>query len=182
MEPLRRNRHDVCMAISHDDKYIAISLNERVYVYQANIGRIRRVHLLNEMEAYRVHQRNPQSAPLNHPIRPMNWRELSQEARNQNALLERKLSFSPDGKNLIIATHLADQHVYLDVWDCETEPWTIRTGHSRSVKLPPVSGMALNPPQDSFLSFSQSLTCPSISRTMGILPVYSMIPPTARRS
>lgn len=127
------------MAMSRDDKYVAVAFNEYVYIYQINMGRIRRVHLSEEMDKYQVHEDYSLGTPLISPKRPMNWKEVSQEAQRQGALIERKLSFSTDGKNLIIATHLANHHIYLDVWDCDNEPWNIKPGYSRSFKLPPVS-------------------------------------------
>lgn len=128
------------MAMSHDDKYVAVAFNEYVHVYQINMGRIRRVHLSEEMDKYQVNEDYSLGTPLVSPKRPMNWKEVSQEAQRQGALIERKLTFSTDGKNMIIATHLANHHVYLDVWDCDSEPWNIKPGYSRSFKLPPVSG------------------------------------------
>lgn len=139
----QRNRSSICMAVSRDDRYVAFTLNDQVLVYQIGNGSIRRVFLAEQTDVYQVRVEQQQQRPISSCVkRPLTLKEASQESQRQKTVIERKLSFSPDAKHLIVATHLGDHHVYLDVWDCATEPWTIKPGYSRSFKLPPVSDTA----------------------------------------
>jgi len=118
------------MAMSRDDKYVAISVDEQVSVFQINKGGFRRVHLSEQRDTYMAHQG---SVSLEH------HRSSSYDAQTKSTLMGREISFSPDNRKLIIATHLGDHVVYLDIWNTETEPFSIESDYMRSVKLPPVS-------------------------------------------
>jgi hypothetical protein len=133
------------LTVSRDDKYVALTLNDQVQIYQIDLSMIKRVIVPNQMQAYQLPPHLLQHNSMDpHQLqapskRALTWKEAAQEAQRQGALIERKIAFSSDGKRLIIATHLGDHHVYLDVWDCSSEPFKITSDYSRSFKLPPVS-------------------------------------------
>lgn len=65
---------------------------------------------------------------------------MTQERARQNAIQERKLNFTKNSDMLIVATHLGDHCVYLDVWELNSDGlWGIKTDYHRSFRLPPVS-------------------------------------------
>jgi hypothetical protein len=140
IEESSRSFPPVSISVSRNDKYVAFTLNDQVRAYRLGMHNIRRIHISGQMETYELPNHFIQNSTIKlDGKKALSHKDAEQEAHRQNAVIERKLAFSVDGEKLIIATHLADHHVYLDVWDCTAEPWTIKPEHSRSFKLPPVS-------------------------------------------
>jgi hypothetical protein len=147
VEAARRGFPELCLAISHDDTYAALAINDQVQVYRIDLGNIRRVILPDQMQSYHLPPHLLRSALpganqlQNASKKALTWKEAAQEqqALRQGVLVERKLSFSPDSRKLVVATHLGDNHVYIDVWDCAQEPFKTSNDFSRCFKLPLVS-------------------------------------------
>lgn len=164
------------MAVSRDDKYVALSVNDQIQIYRLDLSVIRRVILPGQMQSYQLAPhlaRNLSVDPnaLQSPSKKaLTWKEAEQEAQRQSALIERKLWFSEDSQKLVIATHLGDHHVYLDVWDCSTDPFKITSDYSRSFKLPPVSLRTLKMIRRQRASLN---SIRSGRRTMETSPAYS---------
>lgn len=132
------------MTLSRNDRYVALTLNDEVRVYQAGNGRLRRVTLQDQMQGSYQSPSQHKTASDNRTAqlankKKLSWKEMEQEAQQQNAVQDRKLYFSSSNEEMVVATHLGDHSVHLDVWDCRSEPWTTKTYLSRSLKFPPVS-------------------------------------------
>ncbi|EHA21878.1 hypothetical protein ASPNIDRAFT_41197 [Aspergillus niger ATCC 1015] len=101
-----------CMVMSRNDRYVAFTLQDQVRVYEICTRTIQRVSLGSGMD---------RSSDFGH---------------RSEAIIERKLQFSPDGKHFAIATHLGDHYAYVDVWNCTFQQWSIVPDKSKSFKLP----------------------------------------------
>lgn len=137
----------ICAAVSSNDRYAAVSVNDHLQVFEINQRHVRRIILHDQMlpqgeQTGPVHKRTgplSRNLPSNPSKKALSWHDMEQEKKRQSAVIERKLWFSPSSDKLIVATHLADHHVYLTLWDCTREPWTTSSDYSRSFQLPPVS-------------------------------------------
>lgn len=118
----------ICMSMSRDDKRIALSLDDQVHVYELgnlyDLGTrsIRKVNLADQINSY-PNRGSP---------------ELIPDDKRWKAGIERRVEFSVDGKNLVIATCVEDQFAYVDLWDCDVEPWSIVAGGFGLTRLPSV--------------------------------------------
>ncbi|KAF1817394.1 hypothetical protein P152DRAFT_510633 [Eremomyces bilateralis CBS 781.70] len=131
---------EICISVSRDDNYIAMTLNDDIHIFQVQSRRVRRVILHDREQASPLHgSHHPKKNQVLSPSKKaLSWREVTQETARQNAILERKLSFTKNNNMLIVATHLADHCVYLDVWEANSDGlWGVKTDYNRSFKLPP---------------------------------------------
>ncbi|PYH89178.1 hypothetical protein BO71DRAFT_363986 [Aspergillus ellipticus CBS 707.79] len=120
-----------CMVMSRNDRYVAFTLKDQVRVYEICTRTIQRVSLgsgldqLSDLGDRSVMGASPSA------------KGTAYEGKRQEAVIERKLQFSPDGKQFVIATHLGDHYAYVDVWNCTFQQWNIVPERSKSFKLPP---------------------------------------------
>jgi hypothetical protein len=133
-----RHHTDCCMVMSRNDKFVALAVNDGIRLYQTSAGHIRRIQLHEQLNLYQhlAQERRLLQGPAG---RSLSSREAAREAQHQSSVVEKRLSFSPSGDRLVIATHLADQHVYVDVYKTDTEPCTPISPQPRFFQLPPVS-------------------------------------------
>lgn len=118
----------IYMTMSRDDKRIALSLDDQVHVYELgnlyDLGArsIRKINLTDQINSY-PNRGSP---------------ELTPDDKKWKTSVERRVEFSVDGKNLVIATCVEDQFAYIDLWDCDVEPWSIVAGGFGLTRLPSV--------------------------------------------
>jgi hypothetical protein len=149
---------DICLAVSRDDRFVAVSINAQIHIYNLEDG-IRAIPFHQQVHVYELRGGNSyrRVIPIGHPTshdstkepersestwfgvqaKALSSKEAAEEERRQSAIMSRKLYFSTDSKQLIVATQLGDHCVYIDVWDCTHEPVSTISEHSRSFKLPP---------------------------------------------
>ncbi|KAL5337326.1 hypothetical protein BJX70DRAFT_370105 [Aspergillus crustosus] len=121
-----------CMVMSRDDRYVAFTLNDHIQVYEIGASGIREVQL-GDMTS--KHFKNP---GLSENINDSPMGETAdQQEKDTETIVARKLQFSVDGKRFIVATHLGDRDVYVDVWNCTEQQWKLEVDGSKSFKLPP---------------------------------------------
>ena len=121
-----------CMVMSRNDRYVAFTLQDQVRVYEICTRTIQRVSLGSGMD---------RSSDFGHRSvmgASPNAKGTAYQGKRQEAIIERKLQFSPDGKHFAIATHLGDHYAYVDVWNCTFQQWSIVPDKSKSFKLPSV--------------------------------------------
>ncbi|OJI83714.1 hypothetical protein ASPTUDRAFT_190162 [Aspergillus tubingensis CBS 134.48] len=119
-----------CMVMSRNDRYVAFTLQDQVRVYEICTRTIQRVSLGSGMD---------RSSDFGHRSvmgASPNAKGTAYQGKRQEAIIERKLQFSPDGKHFAIATHLGDHYAYVDVWNCTFQQWSIVPDKSKSLKLP----------------------------------------------
>lgn len=145
------------IVMSPDDRYVAFTLNDEVRVYEIGTKYIRKVSIDLNLNHHKIHSAG----------NAMTVEDTSE--KSSKAALERKIQFSVDGKNLVVATHLGGQDAFVDVWNCSTEQWNIAPDSSRTFKLPPVGlSLVLR------VSSADILTADSGQRTTKVPPVCSM--------
>ncbi|KIW07107.1 hypothetical protein, variant [Verruconis gallopava] len=127
---------DCCMVMSRDDKYVALAVNDSVRLYQMTIGQIRRVRLHEQLHLYQhlAKERRLLQSPAPGAL---SSRDAAREAQSQSAVVEQKLSFSPSGDRLVVATHLADHYVYVDVYKLDGEPCSPISSQPKCFPMPP---------------------------------------------
>ncbi|KAF2734033.1 hypothetical protein EJ04DRAFT_524020 [Polyplosphaeria fusca] len=150
---------DWCLAVSRNDKLVAISMSDNIQIYEIEDDGIRLVSFHHQIHAHELRggvslQRTipigrPKSEESDHAPQRIEtgWFgtqgkglssiEAAEEHQRQSAIVSRKLYFSTDSKRLVVATQLGDHCVYVDVWDCTREPVSTISEHSRSFKMPP---------------------------------------------
>tara|TARA_R110002003_G_scaffold1048_7_gene22211 strand:- start:914 stop:2062 length:1149 start_codon:yes stop_codon:yes gene_type:complete len=151
--------HETCIAVSKDDKHIAISMNDQIDLFSLANG-LKRIAFQHQMDVYELrggisHRRSipvtrttsddsvtePGNADLGGWFgahsKALNFKEAAEEQSRQTAIISRKLYFSTDSQRLVVATQLGDHCVYIDVYDITREPVSTISEHSRSFKLPP---------------------------------------------
>ncbi|KAL2865848.1 uncharacterized protein BJX67DRAFT_357522 [Aspergillus lucknowensis] len=124
-----------CMVMSRDDRYVAFTLKDQIRVYELGASGIREICLGGKTD----HQAGADYiSPVKAHIKSSTGAETTTEEENiSQVVIARKLQFSVDGKHFIIATHLGDQYVYVDVWNCIEQQWTLDADSSKYFKLPP---------------------------------------------
>ncbi|OCL02328.1 hypothetical protein AOQ84DRAFT_304929 [Glonium stellatum] len=127
-----RNIH-IDVSVSRNDKYAAISLNDQLQVYQLGDRKVGQTDWANEPARPDILRADTGWFGT---CKTSNLKETAEETQRQNVMIGRRLSFSPDDK-LIVATHLGDHRVYIDVWDCTREPVSTISEYPRSFRLPP---------------------------------------------
>lgn len=153
---------EMCLAVSRNDKFIAISLTDQILVFKLENGGIKKLAFHHEINVYEMrggvsHKRtisvgratsDDTATILNDMERSepgwfggqgkgLSSREKAEEQQRQTAIISRKIYFSTDSTRLVVATQLGDHCIYVDVWDCTTEPVSTVAEHSRSFKMPP---------------------------------------------
>ncbi|KAF1965866.1 hypothetical protein BU23DRAFT_574517 [Bimuria novae-zelandiae CBS 107.79] len=153
---------EICLAVSRNDKFVAVSLNDEILLYGLDNGAIKKLAFYHQINVYEIrggttHKRTisvgrttsddtvvtlndfGRSEPgwFGGQGRGLSSREKAEEQQRQTAIISRKIYFSTDSKRLVVATQLGDHCIYVDVWDCTTEPVTTIAEHSRSFKMPP---------------------------------------------
>lgn len=150
--------------MSRNDRYVAFTLQDQVRVYEICTRTIQRVSLGSGMD---------RSSDFGHRSvmgASPNAKGTAYQGKRQEAIIERKLQFSPDGKHFAIATHLGDHYAYVDVWNCTFQQWSIVPDKSKSFKLPSVCISVLPSTRIVQLTFSSSGPA-----TTGTLRGYSMM-------
>jgi hypothetical protein len=148
---------DICLAVSRNDKYAAMSINDQIHIFSLENG-LKPISFHHQISVYELrggtsHKRTipigrttSDESITEHQKPETGWfgvqkgissTEAAEEQRRQSAIVSRKLYFSSDSKQLAVATQLGDHCVYIDVWDCTREPVSTISEHSRSFKLPP---------------------------------------------
>jgi len=152
---------EICVAVSRNDKYVAVSLNDQILIFTLENG-IKQLAFHHQIHVYEFrggtcHRR---TIPVGRTMSDetvatfseiqkgdMGWfsnqkkglstREKAEEQQRQTAIISRKINFSTDSKRFVIATQLGDHCIYVDVWDCTKEPVATIAEHSRSFRMPP---------------------------------------------
>jgi hypothetical protein len=149
----------ICLAVSRNDKYVAVSINDQIQIFRLSEDGIRSVPFHHQIHVYELrggtsHRRtipigrttSDESIPETHrnetgwfgvQAKGLSSKEAAEEQKRQSAIVSRKLYFSTDSGRLAVATQLGDHCVYVDVWDCTREPVSTISEHSRSFKMPP---------------------------------------------
>jgi hypothetical protein len=153
---------ELCLAVSRNDKLAAVSLNDRILIFSLENGGIKKLAFHHQINVYETRGGTIQRRTI--PIgrttsddtvsilndfersepgwfggqgRVLSSREKAEEQQRQAVIISRKIYFSTDSRGLVVATQLGDHCIYVDVWDCTTEPVTTVAEHSRSFKMPP---------------------------------------------
>ncbi|KAJ4289755.1 hypothetical protein N0V90_011085 [Kalmusia sp. IMI 367209] len=150
---------DICLAVSKNDKFAAVSMNDQILIFSLENG-IKQLafhHQINvfEMRGGACHKRtisvgrttsDDTITTLGQKVEPgwfggqgkgLSSKEKAEEQQRQSVIISRKIYFSTDSKRLVVATQLGDHCIYVDVWDCTTEPVTSVAEHGRSFRMPP---------------------------------------------
>lgn len=153
---------EVNLSVSRNDKLVAVSLNDEVMVFIVENNKIRRLSFHHQIKIYEINDGVPynRTIPIGRAMsgdsiftlndsgrsepgwfggqgRGLSSREKAEEQQRQTAIISRKIDFSTDSRELIIATQLSDHCIYIDAWNCTTDPITSIDEHSRSFKMPP---------------------------------------------
>ncbi|KAE8153995.1 hypothetical protein BDV25DRAFT_136365 [Aspergillus avenaceus] len=121
----------IYMVMSRDDRYVAFTLNNEIYLYEIMPNSIRKVSLGDSGDASaQVSDMPPGVTRMGISLE----NDILQHER-QSTVMERKLQFSVDGKYFVIATHLDDYSAYVDVWDLSLKRWNVVPGRSRSFRI-----------------------------------------------
>ncbi|RAQ65311.1 hypothetical protein COH20_008667 [Aspergillus flavus] len=117
------------MVMSRDDRYVAFTLKNEVRVYEIIAGGIVRVSFGDTGDpSASLYDMTPAPTHIASPLG-------NDGTPGQEAIIERKLQFSVDGKYFVIATHLTDCNAYVDVWDLSLKRWDTVPGKSQSFRL-----------------------------------------------
>jgi hypothetical protein len=149
----------ICLAVSRNDKFVAVSINDQIQIFRLSEDGIRSVAFHHQIHVYELrggasHKRtipigrttsdeNISEAPRHEAgwfgvqAKGLSSKEAAEEQMRQSAIVSRKLYFSTDSERLAVATQLGDHCIYVDVWDCTREPVSTISEHSRSFKMPP---------------------------------------------
>ena len=153
---------EICLTVSRNDKFVAVSLNEEILIFGLNGGNIKRLtfhHEINvfEMKAGYAHRRtlpvgrfaSDDTASTLNGIegsgagwfgghgKGLSSQEKAEEQQRQTAIISRKINFSSDSTKLVVATQLSSHCIYVDAWDCTQEPVATISELSRSFRMPP---------------------------------------------
>ncbi|KAL2815497.1 hypothetical protein BJX63DRAFT_389673 [Aspergillus granulosus] len=135
IETQQRTLPITCMIMSRDDRFVAFALKDEVRVYEIGASGIREIRLGGETDRYPA-RKYVHSATA--PLKNGSEAEISiREEESNETVFARRLQFSVDGKRFIVATHLGDQYVYVDVWNCIDQEWNLDVDSSKSFKLRP---------------------------------------------
>lgn len=116
------------MAVSRDDKYVALTMKYELQVYNMSVKPMKRVWL-GEVTNHNAYFSNRS---------PVGAYGEALELERQKTVLEQKLHFAADSRRFILATYLGDHRAYVDVWDCKDQDWEMKPSRSRLFQLPPV--------------------------------------------
>ncbi|ORY17956.1 hypothetical protein BCR34DRAFT_583230 [Clohesyomyces aquaticus] len=147
----------ICLAVSRNDKFTAASMGDQIFIYRLDDG-IKLMAFHHQIQVFELrggvsHRRtinvgrNQNEDLVAEQFKNAGWfgeqrkglssKEVAEEQQRQGAVVSRKLYFSTDSKQLVVATQLGDHCVYVDVWDVSREPVSTISEHSRSFKMPP---------------------------------------------
>ncbi|KAL4901396.1 hypothetical protein BDW74DRAFT_187782 [Aspergillus multicolor] len=132
VETLQPSSPITCMVMSRDDRYVAFTLEDEVRVFEIDTTEIRQVRFGDKTDYYTIE--NALEADVND-----SHETVAQNEKRAGAVIARRLQFSVDGRRFIVATHLGNQYVNVDVWNCNEQQWKLEPGGSKSFKLPPWS-------------------------------------------
>lgn len=160
---MSRRLTEVCISVSRNDKFVALSLNDQIQLFSLEDG-IKPIAFHHQIHVYELrggisHKRvipvgrsisdddlktinndgheKSESSWLGGHAKSLSSKEQAEEQKRQTAIVSRKIHFSTDSKRLAVATQLGDHCIYVDVWDCTHEPVGTISEHSRSFKMPP---------------------------------------------
>ncbi|KAF2118890.1 hypothetical protein BDV96DRAFT_643057 [Lophiotrema nucula] len=184
---------DICLAVSKNDRYIATSVGDNIDIYNIEDG-IKRLAFHHQIHVFELrggvsHRRTiavgrtKSEESVHEPQRTetgwfdvqtkgLSSKEAAEEQQRQSAIVSRKMYFSTDSKRLVVATQLADHHVYVDVWDCTREPVSTISEQSRSFELPP---WTLNDGDLTGVFFDSTRRCAIVTAFLG--KEYPMLVP-----
>ncbi|KAJ4347895.1 uncharacterized protein N0V89_009267 [Didymosphaeria variabile] len=152
---------ELCLAVSRNDKFAAVSLNDQILIFGLENGGIKKLSFHHQINVYEMrsgaikkrtipvgrttsddtvstlHDFEKEPGWFGGQGRGLSTREKAEEQQRQSVIISRKIYFSTDSRCLVVATQLGDHCIYADVWDCTTEPVTTVAEHSRSFKMPP---------------------------------------------
>lgn len=153
---------EVCVVVSRNDRFAAVSLNDQILIFGLESGEIKKLAFHHHIDVYetrggilkrrtipvgRTTSDDALSTLNDFDGRGPGWfggqgrglssREKAEEQQRQTVIISRKINFSTDSKCLVVATQLGDHCIYVDVWDCTKEPVSTVTDNSRSFKMPP---------------------------------------------
>jgi hypothetical protein len=131
-----RHYTDCSMVMSRNDRFLALAVNDSVRLYRTDGGHMRRIHLYEQLHLYQ-HLAQERRLLQGSASRSLSSREAAREAQHQSSVVEQRLSFTPSGERLVVATHLADHYIYVDVYTTNTEPCTPISSHPKFFRLPP---------------------------------------------
>ncbi|KAF2016584.1 hypothetical protein BU24DRAFT_422957 [Aaosphaeria arxii CBS 175.79] len=147
----------ICLAVSRNDRYIAASMSDDIHVFCLD-GGIKSIPFHNQLQVFELRGGNPHHRTLTmgrttsdenfterrgsesgwiDAQRGLSSKEKAEEDRRRSAVVSRRIYFSTDSTQLVVATQQADHCVYVDVWDCTREPISTISEHSRSFRMPP---------------------------------------------
>ncbi|KAL4938002.1 hypothetical protein BDV06DRAFT_215452 [Aspergillus oleicola] len=132
VEAPNHNSLITCMVMSRDDRYVAFSLNDQIRVYEFGASGIRQVQIDGKTDYYSSGNHSAGLSASNSTAV-----EAGRDEHVSEEFISRRLQFSIDGRRFIVATHLGDRQVYVDVWNCIENRWKLEPGGSKSFKLPP---------------------------------------------
>jgi hypothetical protein len=135
--------HEISVAVSKDDKHVAISLNDQIDMFCLE-GGLRRVAFHQQPDVYELRDsastpsviRPPSSGPAPDDTKIPASKDAAEDQETPTSIISRKLYFSTDSQRLVVATQLSSHSVSLDVWDIARAPIS-PISQSRSFKLPP---------------------------------------------
>jgi hypothetical protein len=135
------------LAVSKDDQFVAVSLGDRIELYHLEDG-MKPMNFHHQVHLYELRGGVPNNRTISTGLmtsndsiaeipRGLTSSEAAEEQKRQSTIISRKLYFSTDSKQLVVATQLGDNYVYMDVYDCTRQPISTISENSRSFKLPP---------------------------------------------
>jgi hypothetical protein len=135
--------HEISVAISKDDKHVAVSLNDQIDLFGVE-GGLRRISFHQQSDVYELRDaattlsvtRPPSSSPAAEHIKAPASKDAVEDQETSTSIISRKLYFSTDSQRLVVATQLSSHSITLDVWDITRAPIS-PISQSRSFKLPP---------------------------------------------
>ncbi|KAF1918188.1 hypothetical protein BDU57DRAFT_547277 [Ampelomyces quisqualis] len=131
--------HGVCIAVSKDDKNVAVSTCDKIELFSLD-GSLQRMVFDQKTDVYELHGAlsHPASSPTSatHPSSKGLTSRLSDD-EHQPAIVSHRLNFSPDSHRLISATQFDNHEVSINVWDMSRRPVTSISERPRTFKLPP---------------------------------------------
>ncbi|KAF2033455.1 hypothetical protein EK21DRAFT_108925 [Setomelanomma holmii] len=147
--PIVSRSHALCVAVSKDDKWVAISLDDQIDLFSLEEG-LKRVLFQHQLDVYEIrggvsHRRSipetrttsDESIAKTEESDSGAWIEAAQEQSRQTAIVSRKLYSSTNSQRFEVATQLGERCVYIDVCDVIREPVSTVSEHLRSFNLPP---------------------------------------------
>jgi hypothetical protein len=138
---------EVSIAVSKDDKHVAISITDQIHLFNLENG-LKRVLFHQQPDVYELREgvsdqrtvpviRKKSDNQATEYVSGATTRDMAEVHQGQNTIVSRKLCFSTDSQRLVVATQFSDDYIHIDVWDVSRAPVGTISEHSRFFKLPP---------------------------------------------